>query len=100
MEYFDESINKLKEFIEYASNNYPIDPNKKFIIGFSQGAILRMTLALALALVLGEKIKGIIPMQGYFPTFVKEDIYIIYPSFLLIREKGVMNLVFNYRLCT
>ena len=68
IEYFDESVKKLKEFIEYASNTYPIDPNKKFIIGFSQGAILSM----ALALVLGEKIKGIIPMQGYIPTFVKE----------------------------
>jgi phospholipase/carboxylesterase len=71
IEYFDENVKKMNEFIEYASNTYPIDPNKKLIIGFSQGAIPSMTLDLAL--VLGEKIKGIIPMQGYIPTFVNEE---------------------------
>ena len=66
---FDSSVEKLKDFIEYASNQYPIDPNKKYLIGFSQGAILSMTLAL----VLGDSIKGIIPMHGYIPDFVKNE---------------------------
>jgi phospholipase/carboxylesterase len=66
---FDSSIEKLKNFIEYASNHYSIDPNRKYLIGFSQGAILSITLAL----VLGDSIKGIIPMNGYIPQFVKEE---------------------------
>jgi phospholipase/carboxylesterase len=66
---FDSSIEKLKNFIEDASNHYPIDPDRKYLIGFSQGAILSMTLAL----VLGNSIKGIVPMNGYIPQFLKEE---------------------------
>lgn len=67
-ELFDSSIEKLKNFIEYASNTYPIDLNSRYLIGFSQGAILSMSLAL----LLGHSIKGIIPMNGYIPEFIKE----------------------------
>jgi phospholipase/carboxylesterase len=45
---FDDSIDKLKEFIEYTFQQYPIDSDRVYFIGFSQGAILSMTLALAL----------------------------------------------------
>ena len=45
---FDSSIEKLKIFIENASNQYPIDPDRKYLIGFSQGAILSLSLALLL----------------------------------------------------
>ena len=38
-------------------------------MGFSQGAILSMTLGLKL----GNRIKGIIALSGYIPTFVKEE---------------------------
>lgn len=68
-ELFDESVEKLRSFIDFASNHYPIDPDRKYLIGFSQGAILSMTLAL----VLGDSIKGIVPMNGYIPQFVKEE---------------------------
>jgi phospholipase/carboxylesterase len=66
---FDSSIEKLKVFIENASNQYPVDPDRKYLIGFSQGAIL----SLSLALLLGDYIKGIVPMHGYIPQFVKEE---------------------------
>src|SRR3954470_21244405 len=66
---FDSSIEKLKNFIEEASNHYPIDPDRKYVVGFSQGAILSMSLAL----LLGDSIKGIVPMNGYIPQFVKEE---------------------------
>ncbi|WP_338470562.1 alpha/beta hydrolase-fold protein [Niallia sp. XMNu-256] len=66
---FDSSVEKLKSFIDYASNQYPIASDKKYLIGFSQGAILSMTLAL----VLGDSIKGIVPMHGYIPDFVKQE---------------------------
>jgi phospholipase/carboxylesterase len=66
---FDQSIEKLKTFIENASNQFPIDREYRYLIGFSQGAILSMSLAL----ILGKEIKGIIPMNGYIPEFIKEE---------------------------
>lgn len=68
-ELFDESVKKLTDFIDYAFDKYPIDPANRYLIGFSQGAILCMTLAL----ILGDKIKGIVSMNGYIPTFVKNE---------------------------
>ncbi len=68
-ELFDGSVEKLKSFIDYATNQYPIDPDKKYLIGFSQGAILSMSLAS----ILGDTIRGIVPMHGYIPDFVKEE---------------------------
>lgn len=68
-EVFDEGINKLANFIDYASENYPIDAEKLYLLGFSQGAIFSMTLALTL----GNKIKGIVALSGYIPQFVKEE---------------------------
>jgi phospholipase/carboxylesterase len=68
-EVFDEGINKLANFINYASANYPIDPEKLYLLGFSQGAIVSMTLAVTL----GNKIKGIVALSGYIPQFVKEE---------------------------
>lgn len=68
-ELFDSSIENLKEFIENASKQYPIDEERKYVIGFSQGAILSMSLAL----ILGNSIKGIVAMNGYIPEFVKEE---------------------------
>jgi phospholipase/carboxylesterase len=68
-ELFDSSMENLKEFIENASKQYPIDEDRKYLIGFSQGAILSMSLAL----VLGDAVKGIVAMNGYIPEFVKEE---------------------------
>ncbi|WCK52333.1 alpha/beta hydrolase-fold protein [Aneurinibacillus sp. Ricciae_BoGa-3] len=66
---FDESIAKLEKFIDYAAQTYPIDENHQYLLGFSQGAILSMTLALTM----GNKIKGIVALNGYVPQFVKEE---------------------------
>lgn len=68
-EIFDEGIKKLANFIDHASINYPIDPEQLYLLGFSQGAIVSMTLALSL----GKKIKGIVALSGYIPQFVKEE---------------------------
>jgi phospholipase/carboxylesterase len=68
-ELFDNSMKMLQEFIEYASKKYPIDPEQRYLLGFSQGAIL----SLSLALVLGRAVKGIVAMNGYIPLFVKEE---------------------------
>lgn len=68
-ELFDQAVEKLESFIEYATANYPIDPKSRYLLGFSQGAILSMTLALTM----GDRIKGIVALNGYVPTFVKTE---------------------------
>nr|WP_141501576.1 dienelactone hydrolase family protein [Paenibacillus luteus] len=68
-EMFDEAVTELEAFIHYATDKYPIDPGKRYLLGFSQGAILSMTLSL----VMGEGLKGIVALNGYIPNFVKTE---------------------------
>jgi len=68
-EVFDRAVQQLEAFIRYATEKYPIDPNKRYLLGFSQGAILSMTLALTM----GEQLKGIVALNGYVPEFVKTE---------------------------
>jgi phospholipase/carboxylesterase len=68
-EVFDDGISKLTNFIDYACVQYPLDESRLYLLGFSQGAILAMTLGLSL----GNRIKGIIALSGYIPSFVKEE---------------------------
>jgi len=68
-EIFDNGIDKLTHFIDYASETYPLDSNYLYLLGFSQGAIVSMTLALTLS----NKIKGVVALSGYIPLFVKEE---------------------------
>jgi len=64
---FDSVVANLKEFIDNAPKSYPIDTTKEYLLGFSQGAILSMTLAF----ILGDKLRGIIALSGYIPKHVK-----------------------------
>lgn len=66
-EMFDQAIGDLKAFILYMSEEYPIDVTKRYLLGFSQGAILSMSLALTM----GDQISGIVALNGYVPEFVK-----------------------------
>ncbi|MBO9598003.1 MAG: dienelactone hydrolase family protein [Cohnella sp.] len=68
-EMFDQAVRQLEAFIRYASEKYPIDSSKRYLLGFSQGAILSMTLALTM----GEQLKGIVALNGYVPEFVKTE---------------------------
>lgn len=68
-ESFDGAIQKLTSFIDEATMEYQIDPKQVYLLGFSQGAIASMTLALTL----GDKIKGVVALSGYIPHFVKEE---------------------------
>jgi phospholipase/carboxylesterase len=68
-EVFDQAVTKLTSFIEYASKQYPLNLSQLYLLGFSQGAILSMTLAL----ILGDRIKGVVALSGYIPGFVKEE---------------------------
>ncbi|MED1951977.1 esterase [Brevibacillus centrosporus] len=68
-EVFDQAIGKLTSFIEYATEQYPVEQSQLYLLGFSQGAILSLTLGLTL----GDRIKGIVALSGYIPGFVKEE---------------------------
>ncbi len=66
---FDEGIMLITSFVDYALEQYPIDENYLYFLGFSQGAVMSMTLALTL----GHNIKGIVALSGYIPQFVLEE---------------------------
>ncbi|WP_256240603.1 alpha/beta hydrolase [Bacillus sp. V3B] len=66
---FNQGVGLLTNFIDYASEQYPLDKSQFFLLGFSQGAVMSMTLALTL----GNRIKGIVALSGYIPTFAKEE---------------------------
>ncbi|MBY0014067.1 alpha/beta hydrolase [Paenibacillus typhae] len=68
-EMFDQAVKELESFIHYATEKYPVDPDKRYLLGFSQGAILSMTLALTM----GSQLKGIVALNGYIPDFVKME---------------------------
>jgi phospholipase/carboxylesterase len=68
-ELFDQAVRQLESFIEYATEKYPIDAERRYLLGFSQGAILSMTLALTM----GDRLKGIAALNGYVPGFVKTE---------------------------
>lgn len=68
-ELFIRAIERLENFIENAPKEFPIDESNQFLFGFSQGAILSMSLALKL----GDVIKGFVALSGYIPTYAKEN---------------------------
>lgn len=68
-EMFDRAVQQLEAFIDDATENYPIDASKRYLLGFSQGAILAMTLSLTM----GDQLKGIVSLNGYVPDFVKTE---------------------------
>ncbi|MGJ9459753.1 alpha/beta hydrolase [Oceanobacillus sp. CF4.6] len=68
-EVFDNAVTQLTQFIDYTCERYPIDKDKLHFTGFSQGAILSMTLGV----VLGNRVKGIAALSGYIPEFVKHE---------------------------
>lgn len=68
-ELYDASVQGLRQLIVDLSAKYAIDPKRRYIAGFSQGAIMAMTLSL----IMGDAIKGIVAMSGYIPQFVKDE---------------------------
>ncbi|GAE93209.1 carboxylesterase family protein [Gracilibacillus boraciitolerans JCM 21714] len=67
---FEEALAKVAQFIREAKQHFPIAEDQIFLSGFSQGAIMSMSLAL----VLGEKIKGVMAFSGYLPDIVKNNV--------------------------
>ncbi|MFJ7949893.1 alpha/beta hydrolase [Lysinibacillus sp. NPDC096418] len=71
---FDKVLVALQRFMLEAISEYQIDPNKVYVLGFSQGAILAQSLAFSM----GNLIRGVVALSGYTPKFVTEE-YAIRP---------------------
>ncbi|OIK11693.1 hypothetical protein [Bacillus sp. MUM 13] len=93
-EVFDHAIIQLTGFIDYATEQYPLNHDHLYLLGFSQGAIVSMTLGLTL----GNRIKGIVALSGYIPGFVKEE-YSIQPvdQLSLFISHGELDTVLPYQ---
>ncbi|MEG9326750.1 alpha/beta fold hydrolase [Salinimicrobium catena] len=63
------SREKIAEFIDEAVEQYPVDPDNVTLLGFSQGCILSMAVALSYP----QKVKNVIGLSGYVnPDILKE----------------------------
>jgi phospholipase/carboxylesterase len=60
---FEESYNRLGQFVLDVNQNYPVDPRRMFLLGFSMGSIM----SLALSLTKPELIRGVVAHSGYIP---------------------------------
>jgi phospholipase/carboxylesterase len=61
------SLETLDHFIGEILGAYPVDPQKLFLLGFSQGSILAMCYALTHP----ERIAGVIAQSGYIPNGIE-----------------------------
>ena len=66
---FDDVLTYIQNFIYEAIEEYGLDKEGIYVLGFSQGAVL----AQSLALTMGEMIRGIVALSGYVPDFVKTE---------------------------
>ncbi len=57
------ALNVLDTFIDEIIANYPVDKNKLYLLGFSQGSIMSMSYTLTKP----QKITGVIAQSGYIP---------------------------------
>lgn len=57
------SMVEIREFIEGMHTTYKIDPQRLYLLGFSQGAIL----SAAIALTMPESVAGVVMHSGYVP---------------------------------
>jgi phospholipase/carboxylesterase len=71
------ALNVLDTFIDEILANYPVDRNKLYLLGFSQGSLMSMSYTLTKP----QKIAGVIAQAGYIP----------HESGLQIDEAGIKN---------
>lgn len=68
-EQFDQALRQLERLIEELATKYGAEPWQRYILGFSQGAVLAMSLSLAMG---GSKLRGAVALSGYVPAFVAD----------------------------
>ncbi len=57
------ALNLLDRFIDEIVDNYPVDKNKLYLLGFSQGSIISMSYALTRP----QRVAGVVAQSGYIP---------------------------------
>ena len=60
---FEENYNRLVQFVLDVKEQYPVDPHRVFLFGFSMGSIM----SFALSLTKPELVRGIVAHSGYIP---------------------------------
>jgi len=63
-------LETIDHFIDEILPAYPIDPNKLFLLGFSQGSLLSMCYALEHH----DRVAGVIAQSGYIPSHINLEI--------------------------
>ena len=71
------ALNTIDTFINEVIENYPVDKNRLYLLGFSQGSIVSMSYTLTKP----QRITGVIAQSGYIPL----------ESGLQIDEAGIKN---------
>lgn len=66
---FDQVVQHTKLFIEEATATFNLDQQELYVVGFNQGAAI----AQAVAVVMGQDLRGTIALSGYTPQFVVEQ---------------------------
>ncbi|WP_223635611.1 alpha/beta hydrolase [Planococcus sp. 4-30] len=66
---FDRAVEQVIGFVDWTKDEYPVDKAQIYLMGFSQGAILSMTVGLKTE----NPVKGIVALSGYVPAFVKTE---------------------------
>jgi phospholipase/carboxylesterase len=66
---FAYSIDLLQQFIARLPSAYPVDPQRIFLMGFSQGAVM----SFALGLTQPQRYAGIVAMSGYIANETKHN---------------------------
>jgi len=60
---FDAALATLDQFMTEVMQTYPIDPDKFFLLGFSQGSMMSYSFSLTWP----ERVSGVIAQSGYIP---------------------------------
>lgn len=68
-EVFDKTIMYTKDFILEAVEQFNLNKEKLFLVGFNQGAVVAQTLAL----IMGESVCGTVALSGFLPDFVMNE---------------------------
>ena len=64
------ALETIDHFIDEILAAYPVDPQKLFLLGFSQGSILSMCYALGRP----ERVAGVVAQSGYIPKGINLEI--------------------------
>jgi len=66
---FRESYDRLSSFIDEVPREYPVDPRRMYLLGFSMGTVM----AYALALTRPDRVRGVVAHSGYIPEHVATE---------------------------